>query len=53
MRPIPWLLMTTFTVLTVVTACTSAPPPRHDNDKTRSHADDAQRDLEREEQSRK
>jgi hypothetical protein len=49
-----WSLIALFAVLTVVTACASSHEPhRHDDDKTRSHADDAHRDMEREEQSQK
>jgi len=39
--------------LTILPACSSSPPPRHDYDKTRSHADDAQRDLRSEEEKHK
>jgi hypothetical protein len=49
MRHVAWLLVTLIATLTILPACSSTPPPRHDYDKTRSHADDAQRDLESEE----
>jgi hypothetical protein len=42
-------LVTLVATLTILPACSSSPEPRHDYDKTRSHADDAQRDLESEE----
>jgi hypothetical protein len=49
MRHVTWLLVALVAALTILPACSSTPPPRHDYDKTRSHADDAQRDLESEE----
>ena len=48
-RHVAWLLVTLVATLTILPACSSSPEPRHDYDKTRSHADDAQRDLESEE----
>lgn len=50
MKHAAWLLIALFATLTALNACSSHPEHRHDYDKTRSHADDAQRDLEREEQ---
>jgi len=37
-------------MLAVLPACASKPVARHDDDKTRSHADDSQRDLQSEEE---
>jgi hypothetical protein len=43
------MLVAGVAALTILSACSSTPAPKHDYDKTRSHADDAQRDLESEE----
>ena len=50
MRHVIWLLVALVATLTILPACSSPPAPRHDYDKTRSHADDAQRDLQSEEE---
>lgn len=53
MKQTMWLLIALFAGLTVLTACAHSHQRPHDSDKTRSHADDAHRDMEREEQPRK
>ena len=50
MRHITWLLVTLFTALTILSACSSSREYQHDNDQTRRNAADAQRDLEHEEE---
>lgn len=49
-RHATWLLVALVVVLAILPACSSPPQPRHDYEKTRSHADDAQRDLQSEEE---
>ena len=50
MKHLTWMLVTSILVLAILPACSSAPEHRHDYEKTRSHADDAQRDMESQEQ---
>lgn len=53
MKQTTWLLIALFAALTMLSACAHSHHPPHDSDKTRSHADDAHRDMEREEQPKK
>jgi preprotein translocase subunit SecG len=50
MRHVAWLLITLFTAVTILTACSSSREYQHNHDKTKTRADDAHRDMERQEQ---
>lgn len=50
MRHVTQSLIVAFATLTVLSACSSPTQHRHDSDKTRSHADDAHQEMERQEQ---
>lgn len=51
MKHATWLLIALFAALTTLSACSHSHERPHDYDKTRKQADDAHRDMEREEQS--